>query len=49
MIYYGSIGTPIVAVESGYIEALGWNQYGGWRVGIRSIGNGTVSLADIIE
>ncbi len=36
MIYYGSIGTPIVAVESGYIEALGWNQYGGWRVGIRS-------------
>ena len=36
MIYYGSIGTPIVAVESGYIEALGWNQYGGWRIGIRS-------------
>lgn len=32
----GSVGTPIVAVESGYIEALGWNQYGGWRVGIRS-------------
>ena len=36
MICYGSIGTPIIAVESGYIEALGWNQYGGWRVGIRS-------------
>lgn len=32
----GSIGTPIVAVEDGYVEALGWNQYGGWRVGIRS-------------
>jgi len=32
----GSVGTPIVAVESGYVEALGWNQYGGWRVGIRS-------------
>ncbi len=32
----GSIGTPIVAVESGYVEALGWNMYGGWRVGIRS-------------
>ncbi|MEG1067325.1 MAG: polysaccharide deacetylase family protein [Anaerovoracaceae bacterium] len=29
-------GTPIVAVESGRIEALGWNQYGGWRIGIRS-------------
>jgi murein DD-endopeptidase MepM/ murein hydrolase activator NlpD len=23
-------------VESGYVEALGWNQYGGWRIGIRS-------------
>ncbi len=32
----GSIGTPIVAVESGVIEHLGWNQYGGWRIGIRS-------------
>lgn len=32
----GQVGTPIVAVESGYIEALGWNQYGGWRIGIRS-------------
>jgi len=32
----GSLGTPIVAVESGTVEALGWNQYGGWRVGIRS-------------
>ena len=32
----GGIGTPIVAVESGYVEALGWNMYGGWRVGIRS-------------
>ncbi len=32
----GLIGTPIIAVESGRVEALGWNQYGGWRVGIRS-------------
>lgn len=32
----GSIGTPIIAVESGIIEAAGWNQYGGWRIGIRS-------------
>ena len=29
-------GTPIIAVEGGTVEALGWNQYGGWRVGIRS-------------
>ena len=33
----GSIGTPIIAVESGVVEALGWNQYGGWRIGIRSL------------
>lgn len=32
----GSIGTPIIAVESGVIENIGWNQYGGWRIGIRS-------------
>ncbi len=32
----GQTGTPIIAVESGYVEALGWNQYGGWRIGIRS-------------
>jgi len=32
----GSIGTPIVAIESGTVEAIGWNKYGGWRIGIRS-------------
>lgn len=32
----GSIGTPIIAVESGTIVHLGWNQYGGWRIGIKS-------------
>ena len=32
----GSAGTPIIAVEGGVVEAMGWNRYGGWRVGIRS-------------
>jgi len=32
----GATGTPVVAVEGGVVEAIGWNQYGGWRVGIRS-------------
>ncbi len=32
----GQVGTPVIATESGYVEALGWNQYGGWRIGIRS-------------
>ena len=30
------LGTPIVAVEGGVVEAIGWNRYGGWRIGIRS-------------
>lgn len=33
----GQTGTPIICIESGYVEALGWNQYGGWRIGIRSL------------
>lgn len=32
----GSVGTPVIAVESGTVEHLGWNQYGGWRIGVRS-------------
>ena len=32
----GSLATPIVAVEGGVVEAMGWNRYGGWRIGIRS-------------
>lgn len=32
----GQVGTPIIAVESGYVSAMGWNQYGGWRLGISS-------------
>ena len=32
----GALGTPVVAVEGGVVEAMGWNRYGGWRIGIRS-------------
>lgn len=32
----GGLGTPVVAVEGGVVEVMGWNRYGGWRVGIRS-------------
>lgn len=31
-----AVGTPIIAVESGTVECMGWNMYGGWRIGIRS-------------
>ena len=33
---FGRVGSPIIAVEGGVVEALGWNKYGGWRIGIRS-------------
>ena len=33
---FGSVGTPIIAVESGTIVNVGWNRYGGWRLGILS-------------
>lgn len=32
----GQVGTPVIAVESGYVHTIGWNQYGGWRIGINS-------------
>lgn len=34
--FMGQIGTPIIAIEGGIITELGWNKYGGWRIGIRS-------------
>ena len=34
-----AVGTPIIAVESGKVECMGWNRYGGWRIGIRSNDN----------
>lgn len=33
----GSVGTPIINVETCVVEVVGWNQYGGWRVGMRSM------------
>ena len=32
----GSVGTPIIAIEGGIVTELGWNRYGGWRIGVRS-------------
>ncbi len=32
-----STGTPVIAIETGIVEIMGWNQYGGWRIGIRSL------------
>lgn len=30
-------GTPVIAVETCYVEVMGWNQYGGWRIGLQSM------------
>lgn len=32
---FANYGTPIVSASYGVIEVLGWNQFGGWRIGIR--------------
>lgn len=32
---FAAYGVPVVATSHGVIEVMGWNEYGGWRVGIR--------------
>lgn len=36
---FADYGTPIVSTCYGYVEIMGWNRYGGWRIGIRDINN----------
>ncbi|WP_319799496.1 M23 family metallopeptidase [Jeotgalibacillus aurantiacus] len=36
---FAGYGTPVLATTYGKIEELGWNDYGGWRVGLRDIHN----------
>jgi len=36
---FASYGTPALACAFGYVELLGWNRFGGWRVGIRDANN----------
>lgn len=32
---FAGYGVPVVSTSYGVIEVMGWNEYGGWRVGIR--------------
>ncbi|WP_050995794.1 M23 family metallopeptidase [Paenisporosarcina sp. TG20] len=36
---YANYGVPVVSTSYGIVEVMGWNDYGGWRVGIRDIQN----------
>lgn len=36
---FASYGVPVRSTSYGMIEVMGWNDYGGWRVGIRDMHN----------
>lgn len=36
---FADYGTPVKSTTYGKIEVMGWNRYGGWRIGIRDIHN----------
>ncbi|CQR46555.1 L-Ala--D-Glu endopeptidase precursor [Paraliobacillus sp. PM-2] len=36
---FANYGTPIKASRYGVVEIVGWNRFGGWRIGIRDIYN----------
>ncbi|WP_212775045.1 M23 family metallopeptidase [Polycladomyces abyssicola] len=36
---FANYGTPVLSTCYGYIELMGWNKYGGWRLGIRDVYN----------
>jgi len=36
---FAPYGTPVRSTCYGIVETMGWNRYGGWRVGIRDLNN----------
>ncbi|SDX52980.1 Peptidase family M23 [Marininema mesophilum] len=32
---FADYGTPVLSTSYGYVELMGWNRFGGWRMGIR--------------
>ncbi|SFI87855.1 Peptidase family M23 [Thermoflavimicrobium dichotomicum] len=36
---FAGYGTPVLSTCYGYVELMGWNRFGGWRIGIRDIHN----------
>jgi murein DD-endopeptidase MepM/ murein hydrolase activator NlpD len=36
---FADYGTPVLSTCHGYVELIGWNRFGGWRIGIRDTQN----------
>lgn len=36
---FASYGVPVRSTSYGIIEVMGWNRFGGWRIGIRDLNN----------
>ncbi|WP_438358022.1 M23 family metallopeptidase [Brevibacillus dissolubilis] len=36
---FADYGTPVLSTGYGVVEIMGWNRYGGWRVGVRDMDN----------
>lgn len=36
---FSSYGNPVQSTCYGYVETIGWNRFGGWRLGIRDLNN----------
>ncbi|SHE81875.1 Murein DD-endopeptidase MepM and murein hydrolase activator NlpD, contain LysM domain [Seinonella peptonophila] len=36
---FADYGTPVLSTCYGYVELIGWNRFGGWRIGIRDTEN----------
>lgn len=36
---FASYGVPVKSTTYGLVEIMGWNDYGGWRIGIRDVNN----------
>lgn len=36
---FANYGTPVLACSYGYVELIGWNRFGGWRIGLRDTNN----------
>lgn len=36
---FANYGTPVLSTCYGYVELIGWNRFGGWRIGIRDAQN----------